>query len=154
MRASFVHNRLFKNKGLCKRIIALTAALAAAVCLLSACGPEPGIDGGAGQAEGGGMFPGENPDTSNGNGAEADAGSKDGKNGAQAGSTGEETAGRRTCRHWSGGFADPGANTAGSGNSGSAPTGAESAEENYPGRPIQGEITRRRTDTSRPRRNI
>ena len=142
MRASFVHNRFFKNKGLCKRIIALTAALAAAVCLLSACGPEPGIDGGAGQAEGGGMFPGENPDTSNGNGAEADAGSKDGKNGAQEGSSGEETAADGHAGTGQEAFADPGANTAGSGNSGSALTGAESAEENYPARPIQGEITR------------
>ena len=58
MRGSFIHHRILKKRKMRKRICALTAVLLAAICLLSACGPETGAEEWAGQ-DSGAMFGGE-----------------------------------------------------------------------------------------------
>ena len=58
MRGSFVLN-IFQKNTMVRRGICVCAALMSAVCLLSACGPEPGAGSGGVQTVGGSMFGGQ-----------------------------------------------------------------------------------------------
>lgn len=58
MRGSFVYHKNTNTKRILKRIVLTAASVVMSVCILSACGPEPGQDGEEGQISAGEMFSG------------------------------------------------------------------------------------------------
>jgi hypothetical protein len=130
MRGSFIHHRILKKRKMRKRNYILTAVLLACICLLSACGPEPGAGEGAGQ-DSGAMFGGKQ---GTGETAKADKDDRPGDPPVENSAEGltEETAAADTV---------PESDSVGMGRTGSPTAATAAAAEDVFGRPMQGEIT-------------
>ena len=133
MRGSFVYHK----KRILKRIVLTAVSVVMTVCLLSACGPEPGQGGAEGQGTGTEMFsaseaaPGKE-DAAGGAGAADSAAEKTETEKEGAAGSGNTSAG--------GAGNTPGFGAAGAGTASSA-SAAASASQDLFSHPIQGEIT-------------
>lgn len=133
MRGSFFYHK----KRILKRIVLTAVSVVMTVCLLSACGPEPGQDGAEGQGSGTEMFsaseaaPGKE-DAAGGAGAADSAAEKTETEKEGAAASGNTSAG--------GAGNTPGFGAAGAGTASSA-SAAASASQDLFSHPIQGEIT-------------
>ena len=137
MRGSFVYHKNTNKKRILKRIVLTAASVVMSVCILSACGPEPGQDGEEGQISAGEMFsgpeaaPGKEDAAGSAGGTESAAEKTDTEKGDAAGPGNTSAGGAGSTA----GFGPAGAGTA------SSASAAASAEQDLFSHPIQGEIT-------------
>ena len=137
MRGSFVYHKNTNKKRILKRIVLTAASVVMSVCILSACGPEPGQDGEEGQISAGEMFsgpeaaPGKEDAAGSAGGTESAAEKTDTEKGDDAGPGNTSAGGAGSTA----GFGPAGAGTA------SSASAAASAEQDLFSHPIQGEIT-------------
>ena len=137
MRGSFVYHKNTNKKRILKRIVLTAASVVMSVCILSACGPEPGQDGEEGQISAGEMFsgpeaaPGKEDAAGSAGGTESAAEKTDTEKGDAAGPGNTSAGGAGSTA----GFGPAGAGTA------SSASAATSAEQDLFSHPIQGEIT-------------
>ena len=137
MRGSFVYHKNTNTKRILKRIVLTAASVVMSVCILSACGPEPGQDGEEGQISAGEMFsgpeaaPGKEDAAGSAGGTESAAEKTDTEKGDAAGPGNTSAGGAGSTA----GFGPAGAGTA------SSASAAASAEQDLFSHPIQGEIT-------------
>ena len=137
MRGSFVYHKNTNTKRILKRIVLTAASVVMSVCILSACGPEPGQDGEEGQISAGEMFsgpeaaPGKEDAAGSAGGTESAAEKTDTEKEAAAGPGNTSAGGAGSTA----GFGPAGAGTA------SSASAAASAEQDLFSHPIQGEIT-------------
>ena len=137
MRGSFVYHKNTNTKRILKRIVLTAASVVMSVCILSACGPEPGQDGEEGQISAGEMFsgpeaaPGKEDAAGSAGGTESAAEKTDTEKGDAAGPGNTSAGGAGSTA----GFGPAGAGTA------SSASAATSAEQDLFSHPIQGEIT-------------
>lgn len=137
MRGSFVYHKNTNKKRILKRIVLTAASVVMSVCILSACGPEPGQDGEEGQISAGEMFsgpeaaPGKEDAAGSAGGTESAAEKTDTEKGDAAGPENTSAGGAGSTA----GFGPAGAGTA------SSASAAASAEQDLFSHPIQGEIT-------------
>ena len=137
MRGSFVYHKNTNTKRILKRIVLTAASVVMSVCILSACGPEPGQDGEEGQISAGEMFsgpeaaPGKEDAAGSAGGTESTAEKTDTEKGDAAGPENTSAGGAGSTA----GFGPAGAGTA------SSASAAASAEQDLFSHPIQGEIT-------------
>ena len=137
MRGSFVYHKNTNKKRILKRIVLTAASVVMSVCILSACGPEPGQDGEEGQISAGEMFsgpeaaPGKEDAAGSAGGTESAAEKTDTEKEDAAGPGNTSAGGAGSTA----GFGPAGAGTA------SSASAAASAEQDLFSHPIQGEIT-------------
>ena len=137
MRGSFVYHKNINKKRILKRIVLTAASVVMSVCILSACGPEPGQDGEEGQISAGEMFsgpeaaPGKEDAAGSAGGTESAAEKTDTEKEDAAGPGNTSAGGAGSTA----GFGPAGAGTA------SSASAATSAEQDLFSHPIQGEIT-------------
>ena len=137
MRGSFAYHKNINKKRILKRIILTAASVVMSVCILSACGPEPGQDGEEGQISAGEMFsgpeaaPGKEDAAGSAGGTESAAEKTDTEKEDAAGPGNTSAGGAGSTA----GFGPAGAGTA------SSASAAASAEQDLFSHPIQGEIT-------------
>ena len=137
MRGSFVYHKNTNTKRILKRIVLTAASVVMSVCILSACGPEPGQDGEEGQISAGEMFsgpeaaPGKEDAAGSAGGTESAAEKTDTEKEDAAGPGNTSAGGAGSTA----GFGPAGAGTA------SSASAAASAEQDLFSHPIQGEIT-------------
>lgn len=137
MRGSFVYHKNTNKKRILKRIVLTAASVVMSVCILSACGPEPGQDGEEGQISAGEMFSG--PEAAPGK--EDAAGSAGGtESAAEKTDTEKEDAAGPGNTSAGGAGSTAGFGPAGAGTASSASAAASAGQDMF-SHPIQGEIT-------------
>lgn len=137
MRGSFAYHKNINKKRILKRIILTAASVVMSVCILSACGPEPGQDGEEGQISAGEMFSG--PEAAPGK--EDAAGSAGGtESAAEKTDTEKEDAAGPGNTSAGGAGSTAGFGPAGAGTASSASAAASAGQDMF-SHPIQGEIT-------------
>lgn len=137
MRGPFVYHKNTNKKRILKRIVLTAASVVMSVCILSACGPEPGQDGEEGQISAGEMFSG--PEAAPGK--EDAAGSAGGtESAAEKTDTEKEDAAGPGNTSAGGAGSTAGFGPAGAGTASSASAAASAGQDMF-SHPIQGEIT-------------